>query len=659
MISLLKQTGIGVDIADNSIEVVQLSKQGGALEILNYSRVRIASGIVENGRILDEKRLRLALESAFSKAKPQKIEGRDISVSLPESHVYTDVIALKAHTKKQREQLVRNAIERSFPLALLDLSYAYRVLYEDARGAQIFVVAASNEVIKEWGRFFRESGLRIEGFDIETLAVFRGIYGKKPGYPVCVLDLGAATSALAIFDDTGLRYSYAVREAGNAFTESIAKTFQISYEEAEQRKQEAGIANPKNEVSALILDKLEPVFAELQSGLEYVRKEYQIDVKEIALAGGSAKLKGLPKYIQKKTGLPVQLGKSAIRTQKTPLVYLGAIGLAVRALDDAWESDPLISSETEQSQEEQAPPQNMQRSEGQEDSLEGLSPLSQISKVMPFPSSSKPKPRDAARRQLFLLGVFGGGIILLSLSFWYRKEEEKGDIAQTSVIETEYGNTQVFEFQVPIAASPAKYGDKQVRGRIIETIIPEGAGEEAFISSMGKELQEQVAQGEKVWGKPLGKGNAAEKEEAKKLEWLVYREDDVARLLLDNVEQLNPRGIKFILREIEATRLQVTQEADRYLLDVSLSISLNELIEFPSPSPLPSPEPVARVVITKTPTGWLNARAGAGTNYEQIGRVYPGEKFVLLEELNGWYKIQLKEDLVGWVVVRHAAKEEK
>lgn len=75
----------------------------------------------------------------------------------------------------------------------------------------------------------------------------------------------------------------------------------------------------------------------------------------------------------------------------------------------------------------------------------------------------------------------------------------------------------------------------------------------------------------------------------------------------------------------------------------------------------PEPEPVIEevivmVVIKETPTGWLRVREGPGTNYSEIDKVYPGESFPLLEEKDNWYKIELEDNIAGWISANYAEK---
>lgn len=55
------------------------------------------------------------------------------------------------------------------------------------------------------------------------------------------------------------------------------------------------------------------------------------------------------------------------------------------------------------------------------------------------------------------------------------------------------------------------------------------------------------------------------------------------------------------------------------------------------------------VEISNTSVGFLRVRGGPSTGNAEVGRVKPGEKFEVLEENNGWYKIEFDTDKTGWV----------
>lgn len=82
----------------------------------------------------------------------------------------------------------------------------------------------------------------------------------------------------------------------------------------------------------------------------------------------------------------------------------------------------------------------------------------------------------------------------------------------------------------------------------------------------------------------------------------------------------------------------------------------------PAPSGKPTTAPGSSssssitIEIKETPTGWLRVRKEASTASAEVGKVNPGEKYEVLEEKNGWYKIEYEEDSEGWISGQYAQK---
>lgn len=69
----------------------------------------------------------------------------------------------------------------------------------------------------------------------------------------------------------------------------------------------------------------------------------------------------------------------------------------------------------------------------------------------------------------------------------------------------------------------------------------------------------------------------------------------------------------------------------------------------PSPTPTPTLSAKGGVLIKQTSTGFLRVRDQPGLNGNEITQVTPGNTFPLLDEKNGWYKIQLPDGTTGWI----------
>ncbi|OGK20583.1 hypothetical protein A3C23_05300 [Candidatus Roizmanbacteria bacterium RIFCSPHIGHO2_02_FULL_37_13b] len=55
------------------------------------------------------------------------------------------------------------------------------------------------------------------------------------------------------------------------------------------------------------------------------------------------------------------------------------------------------------------------------------------------------------------------------------------------------------------------------------------------------------------------------------------------------------------------------------------------------------------IIIADTPTGWLRVRTEPNLNASEAAKVKPGDKFTVIEEQAGWYKIRYLGRNEGWI----------
>lgn len=92
-----------------------------------------------------------------------------------------------------------------------------------------------------------------------------------------------------------------------------------------------------------------------------------------------------------------------------------------------------------------------------------------------------------------------------------------------------------------------------------------------------------------------------------------------------------------------------------YRLVISADLAVSE-VETPTPSPSP-PASVPTVLVKSTPTGFLRVRDQASISGKEIAQVKPGDELELLEELNGWDKVKLKDGTEGFVSSQYVSKK--
>ncbi|MFH1745146.1 MAG: pilus assembly protein PilM [bacterium] len=335
---MFKKNSVGIDIAERTVEVAELCGSKENPKILNIGRVEFESGIVSRGRIKKKARLVEVIKEALSSAKPGPVMGKSVVFGLPESQACIRVFQFKNCNREQLKYFIQSKVKKNIPIPQEDLVYSYKILDGGEDYIDVLVAAANKRVLNEWLDLFKELKLDLKIFDIEALAIFRGLAAKKEEQPLGIIDLGASTANISIFDKNKLRHSRIVFIAGDEITKDIANKYQLGFREAEERKANADLS-AMNQLSAMILQTLDLIAEETKNTFEHWSDSSGKKIEEVLLVGGTAKFNGIAEYFTRKLSI-----KTKIITEKgASFLHVEAIGLAMRGLDDNVEGDePFI-----------------------------------------------------------------------------------------------------------------------------------------------------------------------------------------------------------------------------------------------------------------------------------------------------------------------------
>lgn len=173
---------------------------------------------------------------------------------------------------------------------------------------------------------------------------------------VAVIDIGAATTGVAIYEENDLRYVGVVPVGSNNITNDLAVLLAIDTEIAEEIKRRFATGDFVSEVDTPVVirwrgkelhferDQIdEAVQARLDDILDLVRKElkkahYEQRLPEgIVLTGGGARMRDIDKFVRATLGMSVKIGVPAGLTGVADPVekpeYAAAVGLMLLSAD--------------------------------------------------------------------------------------------------------------------------------------------------------------------------------------------------------------------------------------------------------------------------------------------------------------------------------------
>lgn len=318
---MASKRSIGVDVGTSSIKIVELSRAGRRIKLENYGEARTKTLLRKSSTGGGADTLLLSVDEV-SQVIISILEKADITTkkavfSIPDFASFFTTFYLPPMSSKELEQAVLYEAREHIPVPLSKVTLDWDVIEGRTTDSKrqkpvpirILLVAAPNEIVQQYSDIASKSGLQLDTLEVEEMALSGALIKEEDQKKVvCILDIGARSTTVNIVDKGVLKSSYSFDISGAKFTNAIANSLHISYNEAESLKQKIGLSDQYQVKNVLF-----PLLATTLSDIENIFRNFEQSSKEkiekVIIAGGSALLPDLMKrvsdYFQLKYGVEI------------------------------------------------------------------------------------------------------------------------------------------------------------------------------------------------------------------------------------------------------------------------------------------------------------------------------------------------------------------
>lgn len=289
----------GLDVGNGAIKLVRLKQEDreGPLALDRFLIQPTPTQAVENGVIRDRAQVRMVLKEMLREMGVRSLPAATVLTG--QSLIIRQVEVPKMPAEEFRQVLAVQA-DHYFGIPAEELAADFQVLRElPSNRMQVLLVGSLKQPIVDFVEFLQSCGVRATRVDIEPLAAMRSLRmtgALAPAGPeetTVVLDMGAGTSNLSIFQGHELQLVRVIGVAGNDFTESIATAKQISWQEAEELKFQYGVDS-----ASPIYPHIQPILERLLRQISISLEFYQVEnrstmMRQMSIIGGGSRLTGL------------------------------------------------------------------------------------------------------------------------------------------------------------------------------------------------------------------------------------------------------------------------------------------------------------------------------------------------------------------------------
>ena len=313
------QPVLGVDIGSAAVKLVELHQDGGAYRIRSHGLEPLPPHAVADARIADEN----AVAGAVARiVKRCAIRTKQAAAAVPGSAAISKVLTVpNAPNDAEMESQIQLEADRQLPFPVEEVHFDFEVLGpcgNDPERVDVMLAATRRENVTTRAAVLRRAGLKPRIVDVEPYAlehVFPLLADCVPdagaGKTVAMVDMGAATTLLAILHDRKIVYTREQPFGDRPLTRDIMRRCGLSYEAAERMKRTGG--SPDKDAAddgpAAILASFKDAMArQIDRALRYfLSSTGYAHVDQVMLAGGNACLPGMDAAVHAQTGVPARV----------------------------------------------------------------------------------------------------------------------------------------------------------------------------------------------------------------------------------------------------------------------------------------------------------------------------------------------------------------
>jgi type IV pilus assembly protein PilM len=319
---------VGLKLGASRLTAARLEVNGSA-ELLQLAESPLPQGVIAGGEVRDVPALAEALKDFFRRHKLPK---RNVRIGVANNRIGVRTIEVAGiEDPKQLANAVRFRAQEALPIPIDQAVLDFQVLSESANAEgqpvrRVLLVVAYRDLVDAYTQACRLAGIRLAGVDLEAFALLRALTPAGPPPELAAdrsalvaVSVGSERSVLAVSDGTSCEFTRILDWGGNSMTIAVGRALELEIQEAERVKIELALQGdtvpegltPERAVQAreALVGALQAFGRELVSSLQFYQGQPDsLGIREIVLAGGTARLAGLAPELQRLVGVPVRVG---------------------------------------------------------------------------------------------------------------------------------------------------------------------------------------------------------------------------------------------------------------------------------------------------------------------------------------------------------------
>ena len=239
MAKVLKNT-FGLDITDSALTAVELGSGKGKPKVINYSRVELEPGIVEeNSIILNPEAFKEVLLKLLNEGEKGPIKSKNVIISIPEEKTFSHHLSIPIEQANYEKLILENAKD-FVPIDLSEAAVDFKRLESESTQKEIKFdfVAVQKSIVESLISILEEVGLKVIAVDVTKNSLVRTCKNpfisplkdhadkQKANRAFIIINIDHERTTLIIQNSSAISHTISLNLGGSALKESIEPLIQ-------------------------------------------------------------------------------------------------------------------------------------------------------------------------------------------------------------------------------------------------------------------------------------------------------------------------------------------------------------------------------------------------------------------------------------------------
>ena len=339
---------IGLDISQTGIKVMAVDPKRWL--VLGYGSVDLDPSKVQRSLESNDGYLAENIRSLMGDKLIGQLPSNQVVVGVPTSRTFSRTFTVPTKAEATLADAVEIEVDQYIPIPIGSLYVDYAVIERSKEQLTVIMSAVPRVLVDSCLVAVKSAGLRPIMIEPGINSVARVLESTEEGHlPTLIVDIGPASTDIAVFDSGAIRVSGGLGIGGNTFTLDIAKKLGVALENAHQLKVLNGLSTGPRQakITSALQPNLQRILAEVRKVIRYYNERLSDDRKleQVIIVGGGSNVPGIGDYFTNELVMPARVaspwqkldfGKLPQPSKQFRPRYITVAGLASIDQKDLW-----------------------------------------------------------------------------------------------------------------------------------------------------------------------------------------------------------------------------------------------------------------------------------------------------------------------------------